>query len=134
PSKTEVDAHFKRVLRALSEYVHAGDLLVGVGSHNLFDVSYALLLREQFALGDRLQIEMLEGMAGSLGTAVSELAGNILIYAPAVLEENFSSAVSYLVRRLDENTSPGNFLRDAPHMDHDSESFNRQAALFLKSV
>jgi RHH-type transcriptional regulator, proline utilization regulon repressor / proline dehydrogenase / delta 1-pyrroline-5-carboxylate dehydrogenase len=133
-TKLEVDAHFKRVLRDLCWHAKAGGLLIGVGSHNLFDISYALLLREQHDLGAGLQIEMLEGMAGSLGAAVSELAGSILIYAPAVLEENFSSAVSYLVRRLDENTAPENFLRDAAHMERHNDYFHKQAALFQASV
>src|SRR5690606_181875 len=44
PSKAEVDAHFKRVLRELCTFAKGGNVSIGVGSHNLFDISYALLL------------------------------------------------------------------------------------------
>ena len=39
-----------------------------------------------------------------------ELGNQIILYTPVVKDENFLNAVSYLVRRLDENTGPDNFL------------------------
>lgn len=134
PNKGQVDAHFKRVMRKAAAEAKLGHITLGVGSHNLFDVSYALLLREILALEARLDLEMLQGMAGSVGSIITRLAGGILIYAPAVAEESFSSAVSYLVRRLDENTAPENFMRDAPRMQKDDEAFRRQKARFLRAV
>ncbi|MEM1063328.1 MAG: aldehyde dehydrogenase family protein, partial [Planctomycetota bacterium] len=38
--------------------------------------------------------------------------GGLLLYVPAVERRDFLSAMAYLVRRLDENTAAGNFLRD----------------------
>ncbi len=134
PEKSLVDAHFKRVLRSCAREAAQGHVALGVGSHNLFDVAYALLLREIEGLGDRLQIEMLEGMAGTEGEVVSELSGGILVYAPAVHENNFSSAVSYLVRRLDENTAPENFMRDAPRLVPGDAAFLQQRERFLEAV
>ena len=43
--------------------------------------------------------------------AVRRRAGELLLYAPVVRAEDFDSAIAYLVRRLDENTAPENFLR-----------------------
>lgn len=134
PTKAAVDAHFKRSLRLSVASATLGHVIVGLGSHNLFDVSYGLLLRERAELGSRLQIEMLEGMAGSLGNVVAEVGGGLLLYCPAVLAENFSSAVSYLVRRLDENTAPDNFLRDAPRLKPGDASFETQASRFIASA
>ena len=37
----------------------------------------------------------------------------MLLYCPAATKEEFQNAVAYLVRRLDENTAPENFLRQA---------------------
>ncbi|MDP6209236.1 MAG: proline dehydrogenase family protein, partial [Roseibacillus sp.] len=57
--KGEVDANFKRMLHYACEKPHAEAVRVGVGSHNLFDVSYALLLRERQGVRERVEIEML---------------------------------------------------------------------------
>ncbi len=133
-SKLETDAHFKRCLRRLIEHSQANRLDVGVASHNLFDLSYALLLRAQGEVEERVQIEMLLGMAGSVGRIVSRATGALLVYAPAVLTEHFTSAVSYLVRRLDENTEPEHFLRDATNMEVGDAAFERQRSAFLASL
>src|SRR5690606_15378759 len=61
-SKLETDAHFKRCLRRLTEHARDGALNVGVASHNIFDLCYALILRENAATHELLQLEMLEGM------------------------------------------------------------------------
>ena len=37
----------------------------------------------------------------------------MLLYAPACKKEHFLNAIGYLIRRLDENTGPENFLRHA---------------------
>lgn len=134
PSKLEADAHYKRCLRRLIEHAEDRWLEVGVASHNLFDISYALLLRAHFGVQDRVQLEMLEGMAGAMGRAVAKVAGSVLVYAPAVQDEHFTSAVSYLVRRLDENTAPGHFLRDAAHMVGQDAHFERQERAFSSSL
>ena len=63
------------------------------------------------ALDDRVEVEMLEGMANPQALATREAAGGLLLYAPIVRRDDFEAAVAYLVRRLDENTAPENFLR-----------------------
>src|SRR5690606_14703254 len=86
PSKAQVDAHFKRVLRLAAFEAQQGHISLGVGTHNLFDIAYALLVREILSLGANLELEMLQGMAGATGSVVSKLTGGLLIYAPAVEE------------------------------------------------
>ncbi|MEQ8837427.1 MAG: proline dehydrogenase family protein, partial [Lacipirellulaceae bacterium] len=62
---------------------------------------------------DRVQFEMLEGMANHQRRALFALSQNMLLYAPACKQEDFINAIGYLVRRLDENTGEENFLRHA---------------------
>jgi hypothetical protein len=81
--KGEVDANFKRMLHYACEKPHAEAVRVGVGSHNLFDVSYALLLRERQGVRERVEIEMLEGMANHQARVVEEVGGSLLFYAPS---------------------------------------------------
>ena len=50
-----------------------------------------------------------------------------------VLKEDFHSAIAYLVRRLDENTSEENFLHDLFGMTPGSRSWEVQKKRFLKA-
>ena len=129
--KGEVDANFKRMLHYACEKDHAEAVRVGVGSHNLFDVSYALLLRERQGVRKRVEIEMLEGMANHQARVVEKVGGSLLFYAPVVDRGNFHSAIAYLVRRLDENTAPENFLHDLFGMRPGGEKWNEQRERFL---
>ena len=131
-SKAETDANFRRMLEFASrpENVHAVNL--GVASHNLFDVALALELREANGIGSQVEIEMLEGMASHQARAVHRVAGSLLVYAPLVHREDFNSAMAYLVRRLDENTTPGNFLRDLFGLQPNSPAWRRQEQAFIE--
>jgi RHH-type proline utilization regulon transcriptional repressor/proline dehydrogenase/delta 1-pyrroline-5-carboxylate dehydrogenase len=115
-SKEDVDASYKRLLASAIDVGPA--VRVGVASHNLYDVAWALVQRERHDAVARVEIEMLEGMAGPQSLAVKEEAGSILLYAPVVKRTERDSAIAYLVRRLEENAAPQNFLR---HLfgDHD---------------
>ena len=70
---------------------------------------------------------MLEGMANHQARAVRERAGGLLLYAPVVRAEDFHSAIAYLVRRLDENTAPENFLRHVFDLEPGSADVDRRA-------
>ena len=113
PTKADTDANFRRMMEYGCRPENAAAVRLGVGSHNLFDVALALELRERFGTTDRVELEMLEGMANHQARAVRNDAGGLLLYAPAVGKDDFLSAMAYLVRRLDENTSPENYLRVA---------------------
>ena len=106
-SKLEVDANFKRMLEFATRPENAAAVRIGVGSHNLFDIALALLLRESRGVQDRIEFEMLEGMANAQSCEIQERSGGMLLYAPVVLDREFEAAIAYLVRRLDENTARG---------------------------
>ncbi len=112
-SKLETDANFKRMLREAMRPTNLAAARVGVASHNLFDLAYGLVLAADAQAGDRVQFEMLEGMANHQRRALLEHSRNLLLYAPACRKEEFLNAIGYLIRRLDENTGPENFLRHA---------------------
>jgi RHH-type proline utilization regulon transcriptional repressor/proline dehydrogenase/delta 1-pyrroline-5-carboxylate dehydrogenase len=130
-SKKEVDANFKRMLHYGCEPKHAAAVRLGVASHNLFDIAYTLLLREDQGVEARVELEMLEGMANHQARVARRHANGLLLYAPVVRREDFSSAISYLVRRLDENTADENFLRDLFGMQAGDAKWERQKERFL---
>jgi RHH-type proline utilization regulon transcriptional repressor/proline dehydrogenase/delta 1-pyrroline-5-carboxylate dehydrogenase len=130
-SKVETDANYRRMVEFGCRPENAAVVRLGVASHNLFDIALALTLREDNGVADRVELEMLEGMANHQARVVQQKAGGLLVYAPAVGREDFISALSYLVRRLDENTSPENFLHDLFDLHPGSEAWERQRSRFV---
>lgn len=110
-SKIDTDANYKRMLHTGMEPGNLAAARLGIASHNLFDVAYALVLTQERQAMHRVQFEMLEGMANHQRRALFEEASNLLLYSPVCHKEHFLSAIGYLIRRLDENTGPDNFLR-----------------------
>ena len=133
-SKQEVDANFRHMLLWATEERRTAAVRIGVGSHNLLDIALALVLREEKGLGSSLELEMLEGMAPHQAEAARARAGGLLLYAPVVPREDFGSAVAYLIRRLDENTTEGNFLRDLFDLQPGSAAWERHKAAFVASL
>jgi RHH-type proline utilization regulon transcriptional repressor/proline dehydrogenase/delta 1-pyrroline-5-carboxylate dehydrogenase len=132
-SKVEVDANFKRMLHEGCKPENARAVRLGVASHNLFDIAYGLLLRAREGVENRVEFEMLEGMANHQARTVRDAAKGLLLYAPVVKREDFHSAIAYLVRRLDENTSPENFLHDLFGMRPGDAAWGRQRERFLNA-
>ncbi len=134
PTKAAVDAHFKHMLRFACQPEAIDAVHVGVGSHNVFDVAYALVLREGLENKSSLELEMLHGMAEPLRRVVQELTDNVLVYVPSVQPEDFASAVAYLVRRFDENAAEENFLRHGFSMEVGDAAFQKQSAEFVQAL
>lgn len=126
-SKAEVDASYKALLESLLRPGWSDSVRVGVASHNLFDVAFALLLGRELEASTRMDVEMLEGMAPAQARAVRELTGSVRMYSPVVSDRDFDASIAYLGRRLDENTQPDNFLRALFTLEPDSAEFRRQA-------
>src|SRR5204863_6321481 len=111
PSKAEVDANYKRMIELGCQPEHARAVRLGVASHNAFDIAFGIVLRAVHGVEQHVGFELLEGMADPLRRAVSAIAGDALVYAPLVDAQSMQTAIAYLMRRLDENTSEQNFLR-----------------------
>src|SRR5690554_387189 len=109
-SKAEVDANYLRLLERALRPELAGRVRVGVASHNLYDVALAHLLAQARGVTASMDVEMLQGMAPAQARAVGADVGGVLLYTPVVAPEDFDVAISYLVRRLEENAQPHNFL------------------------
>ncbi|HEY7627575.1 MAG TPA: bifunctional proline dehydrogenase/L-glutamate gamma-semialdehyde dehydrogenase [Ilumatobacteraceae bacterium] len=136
PTKADVDASYKAMLTSALRPEWSDALRVGVASHNLFDIAWALVLRDLLPADQRrrIDIEMLEGMAPAQSRAVRDDAGSLLLYAPVVQRDQIEASIAYLARRLDENTAPENFLRALFSIRPGSEEFDEQAERFRRSV
>ncbi|PUB22145.1 L-proline dehydrogenase [Promicromonospora sp. AC04] len=147
-TKPGVDANYVRMLDHALRPERAHAVRIGAASHNLFHVALAILLGRARGVSEALDIEMLQGMAPTEAAAVrDEVAkdsGRVVLYTPVVRDEDFDVAISYLVRRLEENATEQNFLHAAfapvsPSGSHvepagTGSPMDRQEAAFRASV
>jgi RHH-type proline utilization regulon transcriptional repressor/proline dehydrogenase/delta 1-pyrroline-5-carboxylate dehydrogenase len=129
-TKADTDANMLRLLDQVLIPEHLVGARIGLASHNLFDVAFGVLLAEKRGVAHRLDVEMLQGMSPGAARAVQERAGPVRLYTPIVAREDFDVAVAYLVRRLEELASPGNFLRAVTTAEDEQEALEEQATAF----
>lgn len=132
--KPDVDASYKRMLDRALELGDPQAVRIGVASHNLFEVGWALAIRAELPDPSRIEIEMLEGMAPPQARAVRDAAGSLLLYAPVVAAADREASIAYLSRRLDENAAPENFLRALFDITPGSPAWHEQERLFRDAI
>ncbi|MCW2548053.1 MAG: aldehyde dehydrogenase, partial [Mycobacterium sp.] len=129
-TKAETDANYKRMLDWALDADRLDGVRIGVASHNLFDVAWAHLLAVARGVTDHVEMEMLQGMAPGLARAVQDATGQVRLYTPVVAAADFDSALAYLFRRLEENSSGENFLRRMYDLDGDAAAFRAEQQRF----
>jgi RHH-type proline utilization regulon transcriptional repressor/proline dehydrogenase/delta 1-pyrroline-5-carboxylate dehydrogenase len=132
-TKLETDANYLRMLTEGFRPENLAAVRLGIASHNLFSLAYGLVLAARAGAFDRVQFEMLEGMANHQRRALFELTQNMLLYAPACRQDEFTTAIGYLIRRLDENTGPDNFLRHAFRIEVGSDTWQKLERQFIEA-
>lgn len=105
--KWETDENFERLTDLLMR--EAGSLRPAIASHNLRSLSHALARAEaeKIAPGD-FELQMLYGMGEDQAKLLAEEGHRVRVYTPF---GELIPGMSYLVRRLLENTSNDSFLR-----------------------
>jgi RHH-type proline utilization regulon transcriptional repressor/proline dehydrogenase/delta 1-pyrroline-5-carboxylate dehydrogenase len=132
-SKQQTDTNYKRLLNRAFTPQNTDAVRIGVAGHNLFDLAFAWLLANKRGVQHRVEMEMLLGMAAAQADAVRKATGSLLLYTPVVHPGEFDSAISYLVRRLEENASSENFMSGVFELD-DPKIFAREADRFAASL
>ena len=122
-TKQESDTNYKRVLDHALHPERVENVRIGVAGHNLFDVAHAWLLAGQRGVRDRVDFEMLLGMAQGQAEAVRRDVGGLLLYTPVVHPQQFDVAIAYLIRRLEEGASSDNFMSAVFELDRDEALF-----------
>ena len=133
PTKVDVDANYLHILDIALQKENIEACHVGVASHNYFSIAYAHLLAEKNNVSEYVTFEMLEGMANNLPRVMRKLQKQIILYTPVVRANHFLNAISYLVRRLDENTGKDNFLSYTFNLKLESPQWNFLADQFLEA-
>ncbi|MDR0836166.1 MAG: bifunctional proline dehydrogenase/L-glutamate gamma-semialdehyde dehydrogenase, partial [Tannerella sp.] len=132
-TKVEVDANYMHILDIAMQPENIAACRLGVASHNYFTIAYAHLLAQKNGISEHVTFEMLEGMANNLPRVMRNLQKDIILYTPVVKSNHFLNAISYLVRRLDENTGKENFLSYSFNLKLDSAQWNFLMNQFLEA-
>ena len=105
--KPESDANFELLTRILLE--HESVVTAAFGSHNVRSIAHAQALADELGIDrSRFEFQLLYGMAGPIKRALVEMGYRVREYCPV---GELLPGMSYLVRRLLENTSNEGFLR-----------------------
>ncbi len=134
-SKCEVDASYKLLITRCCQLDADSWTTIAAASHNLLDLAYAVLIHSYYQCTHALQIEMLQGMAMPQARTLQKGGQPLRLYTPImVANSSFTDALAYLMRRLDENSSHGNFLRDQFEISNQPEIWHRQLDAFHQSI
>jgi RHH-type transcriptional regulator, proline utilization regulon repressor / proline dehydrogenase / delta 1-pyrroline-5-carboxylate dehydrogenase len=105
--KPESDANFEALTRILFE--NESIVTAAFGSHNVRSIAHAQALADELGIDpSRFEFQFLYGMAGPIKRALAETGYRVREYCPM---GELLPGMSYLVRRLLENTSNEGFLR-----------------------
>ncbi|MDO5721393.1 MAG: bifunctional proline dehydrogenase/L-glutamate gamma-semialdehyde dehydrogenase [Actinomycetaceae bacterium] len=133
-SKQATDANYLRILDWAMTPERIENIRLGVAGHNLFTVAAAWELAGERGVRHGVEIEMLSGMATQQASAVREDVGNLLLYVPVVHPDEYDVAISYLVRRLEENSADENFMASIFDIGTSAAAFNKEKERFLAAV
>jgi RHH-type proline utilization regulon transcriptional repressor/proline dehydrogenase/delta 1-pyrroline-5-carboxylate dehydrogenase len=131
--KADTDSNYKRMVRYALDKDNAPFMHIGTASHNLFELAFATVMAAENGMSEYHTLEMLEGMSESARLAIKEISKEVILYAPTASKEQFTNAIAYLVRRLDENTGPNNFIRYSFGLKVGSKDWKMQENLFRES-
>ena len=133
-TKADSDANYKRLIEYSLNPERVSSLRVGIAGHNLFDLAYGHVLSVRRGVQNKVEFEMLQGMAQHLSSQVKKSVGALLLYTPVVRPREFQVAVAYLTRRLEENGSPENFMSGVFDITTDRQVFERERSRFELSL
>ncbi|WP_435747943.1 proline dehydrogenase family protein [Microbacterium sp. PMB16] len=133
-TKQDSDTNYKRVLDWSMTPERMDAVRIGVAGHNLFDIAYTWLLAQARGVTAQVEYEMLLGMATGQAEAVRKDVGQLLLYTPVVNPAEFDVAIAYLVRRLEENASPENFMSAVFELASNPTLLTRERERFERSL
>lgn len=105
--KSSTDANFENLTRILLE--NHSYLYAAIGSHNVRSQAHAIAIAKALNIPRRnFELQVLYGMGDKLAKAIADQGYRVRVYCPY---GDLIPGMSYLIRRLLENTANSSFLR-----------------------
>jgi RHH-type proline utilization regulon transcriptional repressor/proline dehydrogenase/delta 1-pyrroline-5-carboxylate dehydrogenase len=122
--KAATDVHYERLSRLLLERHDVID--AAFGSHNLRSLAHAIVAAKEIGVpANGYEMQMLYGMAEPVRQAMIQNGQRVRVYLPV---GELLPGISYLIRRLMENTSNTSFLRQTYAEKKDVDSLIKAPA------
>ena len=132
--KIDTDSNYKIMVEYALQPENIRAVHLGVGSHNLFDLAYGYELARKNDVLKYFSLEMLEGIGDASRQAIDKISGEkVISYVPIAEKKQFTNAIAYLVRRLDENTHKNNFIRYSFGLNTQDSNWKMLKKQFLDS-
>ncbi|MBI5346344.1 MAG: proline dehydrogenase family protein [Chlamydiae bacterium] len=132
-SKIQTDANFKKMLFFSTINEHSKILPTTIGTHNIFDLAYALVLRKISDSCQNIDFEMLYGRTPLITKIIEQLSGKMTLYCPIAPPISFNETFPYLLSRIEELTGSENFLCRFPHMEPQNGYWEEELNHFFES-
>ncbi|MBN1914938.1 MAG: proline dehydrogenase family protein [Parachlamydiales bacterium] len=134
-SKVLTDAHFKKMVSygMLPENIRMVHL--GIATHNIFDIAYALLLAHENGVLSYVYLEMQAGIFPYIRRIAEQFfLHRTILFTPKISHESeLTNTVPYLLRTIDAHSSPESFLRHFPFLYPHTKFWEEQTAMFSES-
>ncbi|WP_309735067.1 L-glutamate gamma-semialdehyde dehydrogenase [Chamaesiphon sp. OTE_75_metabat_556] len=105
--KVSTDANYERLTQILLE--HHQYLYAAIGSHNARSLAKAIVIVRELEIPSRaVEFQCLYGMGDKFTKAIADMGYRVRVYCPF---GELIPGMSYLIRRLLENTANSSFLR-----------------------
>lgn len=134
--KLHTDANYKKMLHYVMDSTRYRFVKLGVASHNVFELAYAYTLIQHCVEPEYREHFVFE-MSMGISMQASRILGTyhkLMLYTPVCDDKSFKDTIAYLLRRLDENTSEENFMRNYYAMRVGDESWQKQETMFMESL
>lgn len=134
-NKICTDANFRRMIFFGLTPQNLKGAHIGICTHNLFDIAYALVLRESYSIHPFVSFHLLEGRTLHIRKTLKLLLEDKLrIYTPICDSDKKDKSIYYIQRRLEELVGAESFLKLLYHSYQDWESFESNFLLSFDQV
>ncbi len=132
-SKSETEARFKQLISTAMESKEKV-LTPVVGTHNLFDIAYALLCWGRTGRAGQPQFCFISGLCNHTGRLLAKSGANVLLTAGVTPEGSEAGFENYLLSLVQELGRPEGILAAGGELEPNSMGWGRMRQHFLASL
>lgn len=133
--KLSTDANFKRMIDYSFDNTRLKSVHIDICSHNVFDLSYAIILMNKLNSTSNIGFQMFHGRTTHIKETIEKIIEKpIRLYTPIFSEKEFDNAIYYLHRRLEENTGSENFIKHVFNLSPGTFLWETLEEAFINSI
>ena len=132
-NKKETDANFKTMLLYVLDKKYQKALRVRLATHNLFDICFALLLKQEKGLHDLLSFQVVRGLGNWIYRLLKAIDETVFLDCKVVTKAHFCLVFFDFMRFLDEEVSFGHFFSESFQHHLQKKSWKKEIESFRMS-